>query len=84
MELLDVQNLASKLRALPLEYELAFTLSHMVICCLSVRKDATRSFGISNPAAAWASCMLTIFAGSLIANPLLGNSLVPVSLTAAE
>jgi len=69
--LTTVHGLAERARHLPLEYDLAFNLCHMVVCVLSVRKDAGKGFGLTNPLAAWASSIMTVFAGSLVANPLL-------------
>ena len=37
------------------------------------RKETGRDFAWDRPVVTWASCMIASFAGSLIANPLLGT-----------
>ena len=73
MEIPAVGDLAAMARSLPVTYGDVFNLCHMIVSVLSVRKDAGKQFGISNPVAAWASSIITVFAGSLVANPLLGK-----------
>ena len=70
---LSLQNWAALSRSWPADYDMAFNLCHMIVSTLSVRKDAGRPFGRTNPIAAWASCIMTVFAGSLVANPFLGK-----------
>ena len=76
MEIPAVGDLAAMARSLPVTYGDLFNLCHMIVSVLSVRKDAGKQFGISNPVAAWASSIITVFAGSLVANPLLGKQLM--------
>jgi len=73
---LSLQNWAALSRSWPADYDMAFNLCHMIVSTLSVRKDAGRPFGRTNPIAAWASCIMTVFAGSLVANPLLGKPIL--------
>ena len=53
-----------------------FDLAHAALCCLAVRDDLANGslpFSRKHPLALWASSMLVIFAGSILANLLLGE-----------
>jgi len=68
---LDLANQVTKLKMYPY-----FDLAHAALCCLAVRDDlATGSlpFSRKHPLALWASSMLVIFAGGILANLLLGE-----------
>jgi len=73
---MDVASLASKLRALPGDSYPVFDVCHIILCCLAVRKETGRDFAWDRPVATWSCCMIASFAGSLIANPLLGKPIL--------
>jgi len=53
-----------------------FDLAHAALCCLAVRDDLANGslpFSRKHPLALWASSMLVIFAGGILANLLLGE-----------
>jgi len=55
-----------------------FDLVHCILACSSIRDelgkgDEWKAFSRKHPLATYLSCMLTIFAGGLICNPLLGK-----------
>jgi len=53
-----------------------FDLAHAALCCLAVRDDLANGslpFSRKHPLALWCSTMLVIFAGSILANLLLGE-----------
>merc|ERR1719495_415811 len=67
---------ASTLQGLPgLTYPL-FDLCHFTLAALAVRKEVGDKFSRSNPVATWLACMTASFAGSMIANPLLGKPIL--------
>lgn len=67
---------AAKLRALPGDSYPVFDVCHILLCCLAVRKETDREFAWNRPFAAWACCIISSFAGSLIVNPLLGKPIL--------
>ncbi|TRY77058.1 hypothetical protein TCAL_10227 [Tigriopus californicus] len=67
---------AATLQGLPKRFYPYFDLVHIVLCVLSVRKEAGRAHGQKHPFATWAACMLACFAGSILANPLLGKPIL--------
>jgi len=67
---------AGKLKSLPGESFPIFDVCHIILCCLAVRKETGRDFAWDRPVVTWASCMIASFAGSLIANPLLGKPIL--------
>ena len=64
---------ATELIALPKKFYPIFDVCHILLCVLTVRKEAGKSFGHAHPFATWLSCIVSSFAGSLLANPLLGK-----------
>ena len=64
---------AQELLALPKTFYPLFDLCHVLLCVLTVRKEAGKAFAHEHPAAALLSCVVSSFAGSLLANPLLGE-----------
>jgi len=67
---------AEKLRSLPGESYPLFDVCHIILCCLAVRKETGRDFAWDRPLVTWACCTIASFAGSLIANPLLGKPIL--------
>ena len=65
---------ASSLQALPADFSPWFDLCHYSLAALAVRKDVGVASSRSNPLATWLATMSASFAGSLLANPLLGQS----------
>jgi len=68
---LDLANQVTKLKMYPY-----FDLAHAAVCCLAVRDDLANGslpFSRKHPLALWASSMLVIFAGGILANLLLGE-----------
>ncbi|XP_076462869.1 trimeric intracellular cation channel type 1B.1-like [Babylonia areolata] len=80
---LDVATVVTKLKMYPY-----FDLAHMILCCMAVRDDAavsqaqpaaggqTLPFQRKHPLSSWLASMLICFAGSIIANLLLGEPLL--------
>lgn len=68
-----MQGYALQLKKLPEDYYPWFDICHIILCVLSVRKESGRSFAWNHPVAAWLSCIVASFAGSIICNPLLGT-----------
>ena len=66
---------ASELQALPGQFSPWFDLCHYTLAALAVRKEVKVSRARANPLATWLATMSASFAGSLLANPLLGNIL---------
>ena len=66
---------ASELQALPGQFSPWFDLCHYTLAALAVRKEVGVSRARANPLATWLATMSASFAGSLLANPLLGNIL---------
>lgn len=74
--MVDLVALAESASQINLQWWPYFDLVHCILGCLSVRDQLGpnhKTFSRSNPIALYLSCMLTIFAGSLICNPLLGE-----------
>merc|ERR1712156_164253 len=73
---LDLANQVAKVKMYPY-----FDLAHAVVCCLIIKEDmgsGAIAFSRKHPLALWFSSMMSIFAGSIIANFLLGEpSLTP-------
>jgi len=68
---LDMANQVTKLKMYPY-----FDLAHAALCCLAVRDDLANGalpFSRKHPLALWASTMLVIFSGGILANLLLGE-----------
>jgi len=76
MDSLSFSSYAAKLQALPGDSYPAFDVCHIILCCLAVRKETGRDFAWDRPVGTWACCMIASFAGSLIANPLLGKPIL--------
>ena len=70
---------ANELLALPKKYYPLFDLCHILLCILTVRKEAGKEFAHRNPFSTWLSCIVSSFAGSLLCNPLLGTDNVTLS-----
>jgi len=64
---------ASTLKSLPGQHSLVFDLCYYVLASLSVRAEASQAGRRNHPLASWLAAMSASFAGSLIANPLLGK-----------
>ena len=64
---------ASSLQALPVQLSPWFDLCHYTLAALAVRKDVRVSRSRTNPLSTWLATMSASFAGSLLANPLLGQ-----------
>jgi len=73
---LDLANQVTKLKMYPY-----FDLAHAIVCCLLIKEDmgsGAIAFSRKHPLALWFSSMMSIFAGSILANFLLGEpSLTP-------
>jgi len=68
---LEMANQVTKLKMYPY-----FDLAHAAICCLAVREDlasGSQPFSRKHPLSLWASSMLVIFSGGLLANLCLGE-----------
>jgi len=71
---LDFANTVTKLKMYPY-----FDICHYALMCLAVREDTPApgsgptAFSRKHPLSCWLSCMLICFAGSIIANLLLGE-----------
>jgi len=68
---LDMANQVTKLKMYPY-----FDLAHAALCCLAVREDlssGSQLFSRKHPLSLWASSMLVIFSGGLLANLVLGE-----------
>jgi len=68
---IDMANQVTKLKMYPY-----FDLAHAALCCLAVREDlssGSQVFSRKHPLSLWASSMLVIFSGGLLANMLLGE-----------
>ncbi|CAL4074028.1 unnamed protein product [Meganyctiphanes norvegica] len=71
---MDLAALAESVNQINVQWWPYFDLVHCILACTSVR-DQLKSleFSRKNPFSTYLSCMLTIFAGGLICNPLLGE-----------
>ncbi|XP_067677956.1 trimeric intracellular cation channel type 1B.1-like [Haliotis asinina] len=70
---MDIATVVTKLKMYPY-----FDIAHYVLMCCSVREDmpqvtGPQAFSRKHPLSCWFSCMLICFAGSFIANLLLGE-----------
>ncbi|KAL8561750.1 hypothetical protein ACOMHN_026033 [Nucella lapillus] len=75
---MDVATVVTKLKMYPY-----FDIAHMLLCCIAVRDDIVpqaqaagaqvMSFQRKHPLSSWLSSMLVCFAGSILANLLLGE-----------
>merc|ERR1712156_631456 len=63
----------AELLALPGSYQTIFDLCHFLLAALAVRKEVGVEFTRSRPLATWLATLSASFAGSLVANPLLGK-----------
>lgn len=78
---MDVATVVTKLKMYPY-----FDVAHAVLCCVAVRDDIlpqvqaagtqVMTFQRKHPLSSWLSSMLVCFAGSIIANLLLGEPLI--------
>merc|ERR1712180_400036 len=71
---LEMANQVTKLKMYPY-----FDIAHCVICCLYVREDlgaGSLPFSRKHPLSNWLSSMISIFAGGLICNWLLGEPIL--------
>lgn len=64
---------AQDLLSLPQSFYPLFDVCHILLCVVAVRKEAGKAFAHAHPAAALLSCVVSSFAGSLLANPLMGE-----------
>jgi len=67
---------ASQLQSLPSAWSPLFDICHFILAALAVRKEVGVGFSRSNPLATWLATMTASFAGSMIANPLLGKPIL--------
>ena len=75
---------ASELQGLPGQFSPWFDLCHYTLAALAVRKDVGVSRARANPLATWLATMSASFAGSLLANPLLGQLIVSKSVSPVQ
>lgn len=78
---MDVATVVTKLKMYPY-----FDVAHMILCCIAVRDDIVPqaqaagtqaiTFHRKHPLSSWLSTMLVCFAGSIIANLLMGEPIV--------
>ena len=64
---------ASQLQSLPVDFSPWFDLCHYTLAALAVRKEVGLNRSRTNPLSTWMATMSASFAGSLLANPLLGQ-----------
>jgi len=64
---------ADTLKSMPTDWAPWFDVCHFLLAALAVRKEVGLSFSRSNPLATWLATMTASFAGSMVANPLLGK-----------
>jgi len=67
---------AAYLQALPTVWAPVFDICHFILAALAIRKEVGLPFSRSNPLATWLATMTASFAGSMIANPLLGKPIL--------
>merc|ERR1711909_258900 len=67
---------ASQLQSLPSAWSPLFDICHLILAALAVRTEVGVGFSRSNPLATWLATMTASFAGSMIANPLLGKPIL--------
>jgi len=65
--------IAEQLQALPANLFPLFDICHFLLAALAVRKEVGIPFSRSNPLATWIATLTASFAGSMVANPLLGK-----------
>jgi len=65
-----------ELVALPSTFSLLFDSCHFLLAALAVRKEFGLGYSRSKPLATWLATMTASFAGSMIANPLLGKPIL--------
>lgn len=73
-QFLEIANTVTKMKMFPY-----FEMAHAIISCLYIREDLGSTghpFSRKHPFSCWLSCMLNIFAGSILANFLLGEPIV--------
>jgi len=73
---MDTMELSHKLQSLPTTWSSLFNLCHFLLAALTVRKEVGLSFSRLHPLATWVATITAAFAGSLIANPLLGKPIL--------
>ena len=71
---MDTMNISSQLQSMPATWAPLFDICHFILAALAVRKEVGIPFSRSNPLATWLATMTASFAGSFIANPLLGET----------
>ncbi|XP_023331794.1 trimeric intracellular cation channel type 1B.1 [Eurytemora carolleeae] len=64
---------AAKLQSMPANWFPYFDICHYILAALAVRKEVGVPFSRNNPLATWVATLTASFAGSMIANPLLGK-----------
>ncbi len=73
MDLTTIKLTADSLLHLPKQFYPWFDVCHILLCVLTVRKECQLKFAREHPAATLLSCIVSSFAGSLLANPLMGK-----------
>lgn len=64
---------ADTLKTMPMDWAPWFDVCHFLLAALAVRKEVGVPFSRRNPLATWLATLTASFAGSMIANPLLGK-----------
>eukprot|EP00088_Acartia_fossae_P018182 TRINITY_DN20470_c0_g1_i2.p1 TRINITY_DN20470_c0_g1~~TRINITY_DN20470_c0_g1_i2.p1 ORF type:complete len:260 (+),score=64.02 TRINITY_DN20470_c0_g1_i2:43-822(+) len=64
---------AEYLQSMPSTFSPWFDVCHFLLAALAVRKEVGLAFSRSNPLATWLATLTASFAGSMVANPLLGK-----------
>lgn len=75
---------ADQLQSLPADFSPWFDVCHYILAALAVRKEVGLARSRSNPLATWLATMSASFAGSLLANPLLGQLIVSKSVSPVQ
>lgn len=73
-QFLEMANMVSKMKMFPY-----FEMAHAIISCLYIREDlgaTAHPFTRKHPFSCWLSSMINIFAGSILANFLLGEPVI--------
>jgi len=73
---MDIMKISSQLQSMPATWAPLFDICHFILAALAVRKEVGIPFSRSNPLATWLATMTASFAGSFIANPLLGKPIL--------
>merc|ERR1711936_172534 len=76
MDLSSLGLSAARLQGLPSAWSPWFDICHYILAALAVRKETGTGFSRHKPLATWLATMSASFAGSLIANPLLGKPIL--------